>query len=232
MVQPSDIPEEVFLQEEDEELPAQSSVDQATLYHSRERRAGFVDPSKDLFRTHAYTVQDSPFDDDAAFTEADRDAPITVEAWVRRTATGARGIVVEVGDATTGMAIWIPDGGTDISACAGDAGDDGVTVTAADVLAADTQLAKVVFAVIPGTGQARLWVNGRLHAAGAAVNGALPNGWAAGEDGGIGEVATTCSDRIPVGDQITLTNAAVVAPVSFFRGQRPRQFTASPNPIS
>lgn len=208
----------------EEELLLQ--LDPAVLHAMRERRRSFADPAKGLLRTHAFVQAASPFNDGAAFPAKDRQVTFAVD--VRRDDTGARGVVAELGDSTTGLAIWVPNGGTDISACAGDVGADGVTVTAEDVLAANGQLASVVVSVIPGNGKMRIWVNGALMAAGEASGGSLPNGWAADENGGIGEVATTCTDRVPAGDKISLVNASIVSLLSAFVGQRPRQFNASP----
>lgn len=196
----------------------------ARTYAARERRRGHHDPARGLFRTHRYVSGDSGFDVGDAFP--DRDRPATFAVDVRRDTPSAQGIVFEAGDATTGLVIWVPMGGDDISASAGDAGDDGVTLTATDVLEADGQVARVVFAVIPGTGEARLWVNGEIRAAGVAVNGALPNGWASDSVAGIGEVQGTVSSRVPAADRITLVNASIVSTVDAFAGQRPRHFEA------
>lgn len=195
---------------------------QELAYNARERRRGHVDPGLGLFLTHRFRASDSGFDVGDAFP--DRNRPITFAVDVRRNDTGARGIVFEAGNDTTGLAIWIPSGGTDVSACAGNSGENGVTVTAENVLATDGQIARVVFSVIPGSGQARIWTNGELRGRGVSDAGVLPSGWAADSLGGIGEVQGSVSPRVPAGDRITLVNASIVSSVSVFRGQRPRQF--------
>ena len=194
----------------------------AAYYHARRRRRGHQDPAHGLFGTHSFVEADSGFDVGDSF--ADRTVPITFAVEVERTAASAQGIIVELGNSTAGLAIWILSGGTDIGACAGDAGDDGVTLTASSVLVADGQSARVVFSVVPSTGEARLWVDGELQARGASVNSPLPNGWSSDSAAGIGEVSGSATNRVPGGDKVSLANAVFVSPLRVYQGQKPRQF--------
>lgn len=196
----------------------------AAWYYARRRALAHADPKLGLAGTHTFRAADSGFDVGDAFPNRAR--AITVAVKVKRTASTARGIIIEFGNGTTGMALWIAGNNEDIVACAGDVGAGGVTSTASNVLQTDGQTASVVFSVIPGSGEFRLWVNGKLRDRDAAATTPLPNGWAADSAGGIGEVSGTASDRIPAGDKITLVGAAMISPVTVYDGQRPRHFNA------
>lgn len=196
--------------------------EQELAYEARERRRGHIDPGLGLFQTHRFALSDSGFEVGDAFP--DRDSPLTVSVTVRRDSSSAQGVMFEAGSEVTGLAIWIPSGGTDVSACAGNSGENGVTLTAKNVLLADGQTVRVTFSVIPGNGEARLWTDGEVRARGAAVSGQLPDGWGGTGTGGVGEVQGGVSSRVPVGDRITLTGATVTTPVVGFVRQRPRQF--------
>lgn len=142
---------------------------------------------------------------------------------VKRTAASPTGIILEFGSATVGLAIWFAVADGKIYAAAGDAGAaDGVTL--AGIAPPQDQIIRIVFSVIPGSGKARLWVNGRLVAAGEATGGSLPNGWADTGGGAIGAVETTVTTRVPAADRVTLANAAILSPANAFQNQQPRQF--------
>jgi hypothetical protein len=91
---------------------------------------------------------------------------------------------------------------------------------------------KVVAAVIPCTGEIRLWVNGALRIKAQAASGSFNVGtpadssWAEGPGaGGIGEVDGSITDRVPAGSQVAITDATIVSGrVSFYDDQRPQQF--------
>lgn len=200
---------------------------QAIAWKRRRRTLGHLDPSRGLDQSHGFAAAASGFDVSDHFP--DRSRPITIAVDVKREAATATGILFEAGDATTGLAIWLfptPAGPVDVFACAGDVGDDGITLTAENVLQGDGQIARIVFSVIPGTGEARLWVEGELRASGTSVNGELPNGWAADSAAGVGEVSGAVTTRVPAAQRVTLADALMVTPVRAFDGQRPIHFVA------
>ncbi len=193
----------------------------ATKFHSRERRKSLYDPSYGLFRTHQFDPDATGLVTGDIFP--DRTKAVTFAVTVKRTDATPTGIVLEFGDATTGLAIWFAEDDGKIYAAAGDGAlDDGVTLDG--IAPPDSQIIRIVFAVIPASGKARLWLNGQLVAAGEAAGGELPNGWAAAADGAIGAVDGAVTTRVPVADRITLDEAAIVSPVNAFHNQRPRQF--------
>lgn len=98
--------------------------------------------------------------------------------------------------------------GTDLSFTAGGAG--GVTITAAGVLSTVRNY-KIVVAVQAGTGEARLWVDGRLMARDGS-GGQLASGWADSTSGSYGT---------------GLTDASAVGKLSVFMKQLPRHFNES-----
>ena len=200
------------------------STSAQNLYHSRERRKSLYDPKYGLQQSHSYKVADSGFAVGAAFPNRAR--TITFAVTIRRSSAAAHGVIFEAGDATTGLAIWIPAGGSDISASVGDAGAGGATVTAANVLPVDGAEARVVVSVIPSTGELRLWVDGKLLGAATASTAPLPNGWAADSPAGVEAIAGTVTARVPIADRVALTAAAIITPVTAYDGQRPRQFGA------
>lgn len=206
--------------EQTRRLKELTADEQAALFHGRERRRSQADPRLGLFRTHRYVKADSGFDVGDAFPV--RTGPLTVAVKVERTGASPNGIVFEMGDATTGLAIYFD--GTTLGACVGDAGAGGVTLELADALTVVGQRLDIVFSVIPGNGKARLWVNGDMVLGSAAGDGSLTNGFAADSAAGIGEVSGTVTGRVPAGARVTLADISIVSPVSLYRGQRPRNF--------
>ena len=103
-----------------------------------------------------------------------------------------------------------------------------MTLTVTDAFAGEEPL-KVVGSVLPGTGQARLWIDGQSRAGATAVNGALPNGFTANVGdalGAIGQVNGSISSRVPGGDATNLVNCEVQGPLRFYKQQLPHQFLA------
>ena len=80
--------------------------------------------TSNLFRTHEFGLSDT-IDTSTQFPSGVLDQPITFRIKIRRTDASPNGIVFEVGDATTGAAIYI-DGST-IGFVIGAQGDDGDT---------------------------------------------------------------------------------------------------------
>lgn len=205
-----------------EQLRPLKSLDereQAIYFHSRERRRSLAGVPE-LFRTHRFGDIPTASLPAAAFTQRDR----LVTFWTSIRVTGAtpQGLIFELGDATTAVAAWITD--TTINLRAGDAGDDASLATYSQGGGLpDTLELDLVFAVRPGDGRTRIWGNGREIARQQAVNGQLPNGWAAGSDGAF---AAAAQGALPA--DVTQTGApsdfAVIQPLSVYVGQVPRQF--------
>lgn len=217
------------------------------MYFARKRRKSLFDPSFRLKRTHTFPIgTTSIITGDVLFPS--RNKAITVAVTVRRTGANPAGVVFELGSSIVGLAIWFAaaddkiyaaagnksdftdnvwvDGDVsfvdgDISFIDGDPGTEGLTLegTAPPI----GQKVRIVFSVIPTTGKARLWINGDLVASGDA-EGAFPNGWSDAGAGAVGEVNTTITERVAVGDRITLADVDIISPVSIFVNQRPRQF--------
>lgn len=194
---------------------------QAHNFNARERRKSLYDPSFELHRTHQFAYNATGLDTDGIFP--DRSKAITVAVTVKRTAASPTGIILELGSATTGLAIWFAVADGKIYAAAGDAAAaDGVTLEG--TAPPQDQIIRIVFSVIPESGKARLWLNGDLVAHGVSTNGDMPNGWADAGDGAVGAVDGTVTTRVPVADRVTLANAAIISPVNAYNNQRPRQF--------
>jgi hypothetical protein len=188
---------------------------------STKHRKSRYDPVYGLCRTHSYPVGTTEIDTGLAFPV--RSGVISVRCEVKITSAAPVGIVFELGSATTGLAIWIASADRKLMAAVGDAvADDGVTLTGP--VCQGGQKLRIVLAVIPSNGKARLWVNGKLVASGEAVSGTLPNGWSDTGVGMVGDVKTSVTTRVALADRIALSGADISAPVDLFVNQRPLQF--------
>lgn len=179
------------------------------------------DPAHGMGRTHFWPPTTTLIDTGTVFPA--RTKEVTFALTLKITAADPAGVAFELGSAATGVAIWIAAADRKLYAAVGDAAaNDGVTLTGP--VTANGQLLRVVLAVIPQTGKARLWVNGNLVAYGTAVNGALPNGWSDGAAGRVADVSGAVTTRVGVADRIALAGASVVSNVDAYNKQRPRQF--------
>jgi len=186
------------------------------------RRKSHLDPSLGLFRTHSFPVGTSNIFTGTVFPV--RTEPVTFSCKIATSTATPAGVVFELGSSTTGLAVWIAAADRKLMAAVGDsATDDGVTLTGP--VCRIGQVLRICLSCIPASGKARLWVNGHLVAAGTAVSLLLPHGWSDGEAGAVGNVRTSITTRVAVGDRIALTGAAVVEPVYGHQNQRPRQFS-------
>ena len=193
----------------------------ANQFHARERRKSLYDPSYELFRTHQFAYNETAILTGTRFP--DRTKPVTFSVTTRITAGSPTGIILELGSATVGLALWYAVADGKIYAAAGDAAAaDGVTLAGSAPPAG--QKTRIVFSVIPASGKARLWINGKLVAADEATNGEFPNGWADTASGAVGAVGGAVTTRVPMADRITLADVDIISPVNVFQNQRPRQF--------
>lgn len=188
------------------------------LLNATKRRKSLYDPTYKLFRTHEFADGATNIATGTIFP--DRTKPLTVGVTVKRTGATPTGVIFELGSSTTGLAIWFAAADGKIYAAAGEPAAGGVTLegTAPPI----GQIVRIVFSVIPSSGKARLWFNGKLVAAG--TGGLFTNGWADGADGAVGGVDTSVTPRVPVADRISLASAVILSPVSAYHNQRPRQF--------
>lgn len=200
-------------------LQGGTSRNQAVRFYGRERRRSLAGVPA-LFRTHAFAIGASiPA---AAFPAASIGRPVTFQTAIRFGAGAHAGLVFELGDATTSIAVWV-DGQT-LTLRAGNTGDD-LSTAAFDNGAAFAEGLELdlVAAVSPGDGRARLWANGREVARATAVNGAFPAGWGASSAGSFAAAASgaLAADVTETGAP---SNFAAVAPLSVYVGQVPRGF--------
>jgi hypothetical protein len=194
---------------------------QASLHSARERRASLAG-SPDLFRTHRIAI---PAASIAATTFPARTSPVTFKTSIRiTTGASAAGLIFEFGNATTAVAAWLAAAGV-LTLRAGDAGAADRTFSQFDNGGAfeDGQKLDLIFAVIPGDGRSRIWMNGLDVARDTATNGQLDNGWAASSAGAFAAAAV---GALPA--DVTETGAPtdfdVIQPLSVYVGQVPRHF--------
>lgn len=194
----------------------------ALAFHRRERTRSHRTVIAELFRTAEFLQSENPIVTSTVFPN--RTGDVTFEVEISIDGVGSNGLVFEFGSSLTGAAIYI--NGSSISFSAGDAANDGVTVTAAAGVPAQQNF-RIVAAVRAGTGEARLWVDGRLLGRGTAPNGKLPNGWSGSASGAVGTFSGPVSARVPVPQAVALTNASVVGPLKVYMKQVPRHFSES-----
>lgn len=199
---------------------SQSLLERVAAHHAHRNVLGRRNPTLGLFRTHAFAVGQGNIPTGTVFPDRMREITVSV---VLRVTGSARGIIFELGSATTGLVLWARMADRVLLAAAGDAvSADGVTLTGPQLQTG--QRLQLTFAAQPVTGKARLWVDGSLVAAGQATGGSFPNGWADTGEGAVGKVQGTVSTRVDQFSRIALANAAVVSRVSAAVGQIPRQF--------
>jgi hypothetical protein len=198
---------------------------QALAFYNRSRRNSLYDPTFELFRTHNFLASGNPIDTDAAFPGT-RLEGITFGIDITRTGSSSNGILFEFGDSSRGCAAAID--GADIIFAVGEnaASDNGVTLTASNVILAEDQLYRLVFATLPGTGGAVIWVNGRLVSFGQSVNQNFNGSWSGDADGAIGDVEGTVTDRIPAPQRVSLAECDINGYLNVFNKQLPRQFVS------
>jgi len=194
---------------------------------SQRNRKGRLDPASGLFETSRYSDGDS-IDPGPAFP--DKTLPMTFAIDIARNGSSPVGVIFEIGSDTGGTALWVEDGTTNIKFSAGDdvATDDGLTITATGAIVADDDVLKIVVAVLPGSGEAKMWINGKLVAAGQSVSGTMPQ-WTSGALGAVGEISGTVIDRVTSGSDVNLSDVDIVSPLRIYYNQLPKGFAAQPN---
>lgn len=195
----------------------------AGAYAARERRKSHYDPAYKLYRTHAIAAGD-PIDTATSFPGARTDE-ITFATTIKRSSVTSSGLVFEIGSEDLGVAVAVDGNELHIAAGEGLAANanGGATLLAGNaVLGVNTEY-RLVVSVRPGDGMLAAWVNGRLIGAVQAADLSMV-AWSDTDDGSAAAAAEgTVLDRIPSALQIAPSGFALVAPLSVYRGQRPRQ---------
>lgn len=202
---------------------------QAAYFASRERTRSLRDPSRDLHVTHRLGVSASDIDTDGIFGA--RTQLVTFATTVEITGESASGIICEFGGTTSGVKLAI-DGG-ELYAAAGnvdEAESDGIDASVEiAALAVTGARLRLVFAINPGAGLARVWANGSLVAR---VGQASPEVFLDGvwSDDNLGSVGAAHSGSASINRNLgspingAPSDFALVAPFLVFSGQVPRQF--------
>ena len=199
-------------------LKAFDAVEQAVYFHSRERRRSLAGVPE-LFKDMLLPIPTTPF---VINRYPDVDRPGTLRTAIRVTGAAPTGLIFEIGNATTALAIWVDD--SIIGCRMGDTGDDAAIALFDNTISLPIGIElDIVVAVRPGDGRIRMWFNGTERARATAVNGALPNGVSANSNGAFASAAIG-----PVPADVTQsgnpTNFDVIEPLSIYRGQVPRHF--------
>lgn len=191
-------------------------VAQASFFHNRQRRLSLLDPTAELFRTHVFSAASDNILTGTLFPV--RSTPLSISFEIVRGAGTPSGIILELGDSTTGLAIWAA--GADIGFAAGQGtGDAGLGGVAEDVLPSEGARVRIAATVVPGMSAIRIWANGTLKFR--ADGDPMTSGWASSASGAVGEVNGTVTPR--AGTSANLANCTIIGLVSAYAGQRPRQ---------
>lgn len=174
---------------------------QVRAFHSRERTRSQRTVVSELFRTHTF-VPEAVIPTATAFPY--RTGDVTFEFTLLISGPAPAGDVLQVG---SGPNVTLSISGTDLTLHVGGAGNDGVDLVAVDAVPSEGKY-HVAIAARAGTGEARLWVNGRLLARGQSVDENFSE-WSNDADGAYG---------------VGLTDASVVSLLSVFMKQVPRHF--------
>lgn len=121
--------------------------------------------------------------DEDSFPNKARDFALQVRV---RVTGAANGMIFELGDATTALALYMS--GTTVVMRAGNTGDDAAIATSG-VIGVNREL-QLIGVVRPGLGVVRIYDGSTELARATAVNGAFPAGWAAASDGAFAAAAT------------------------------------------
>lgn len=208
----------------------QSSLSRAAQHAARRRRLSTL--GGDLTRTHRLAgVAALPVASIATGTIFPvRTKPVTFRTKVQITENAGehRGLVFEFGSTAAGCALWIGD--ETVGFHAGPSGDtDGAT--ALYDLGAELPVGLVLdllASVNPGTGEVRLWGNGKEMARGKTGSG---DGFAAWSDTAAGSFASneqgTAVADVPSDSSQAPDGFEVLEPLSVYIGQIPRSFIGS-----
>lgn len=204
-------------------MPNKAAFDQ---YNATQRRKSLEDPAWPLAITNSLE-QNSGFDPTITFPSGALSRDVTISVILKRTAANPVGIIVEVGGATRGLALWVPAASTNgLGFAFGQSGNDGGFMTVDNVFPSDTLQVKIVAAVSPRNGEGRVWANGRRVMRINSVNGDLNTAWASSESGDVGNANGNVHPDVPIGDDISLSNIDILGKVHFHIGQLPLQFNS------
>jgi len=181
----------------------QGARQHAGFFHARERSKSIREIESGLFRTHVLPVASpSVLDTDALFPV--RGGPITVAILTDVAVAGT--VDVELGS-TAGRRLTVGVSDDAVSCRAGSTvADDSVVLTHNFPVALQGLLHRIVFAVVPGSGKGKLWIDGVIKDTNIAVNGNFNGDWADSLDGQI------------------FVSGANIARADVYLGQLPRQF--------
>ncbi|HEX5039659.1 MAG TPA: hypothetical protein VFW95_05945 [Candidatus Limnocylindria bacterium] len=177
---------------------------QALAFHRRERLLGHKTVVSDLFRTASFEPGDTI---PTATHFPYRTGDVAFEFELTVTGPAPAGDPLQIG---SGPNVTLSIVGTDLTLHVGGAGNDGVDLTAPDALPAEGKY-RIAIAARAGTGEARLWVNGRLLARGQSVDEDFSE-WSNDADGAYG---------------VGLTDAEVTSVLGVYMKQVPQHFDES-----
>jgi hypothetical protein len=179
---------------------------QAGLFHARERSRAFRSVTSDLYRTHQIPAGTTSIDTGDYFgDDASRTRHVTLQCKLQRTAGTSTGTLVSFGNAGRQLSVFLASN-TNLFIFAGATGNDQVALLATNVAPVQDQVFEVTISVEPGVGRVSLWVDGRFHCSGVAVNETFDGAWCA-------DVATGAVGSSLVGVQMS--------DLSVFLGQSP-----------
>lgn len=179
---------------------------QATQFHARERNRSFRDATRDLFKTHDLPRLAGVIDTDVVFPDPVRDSVFTIS--IEGTPSTGESTLITLGGGGEAQLTLGYTNGDLVATAGGPDADDTIDLGASSALILD-KFQTIVFAVRPGTGEGRLWIDGLLFDRATSVNGSFGGPFAGPGDGSV-----------------AVSTPAALARVQAFTKQIPRHFNA------
>jgi hypothetical protein len=202
----------------------QSEAQKAVRFYGRERRKSLAGIPR-MFRTHnlfGASMSVSTIDTDALFP--DRSGPVTFRTAIRIDANPCAGLIFELGSSTSGCALALLNQYIGFAAGTHDGTHGGNALfNNGSPLPPGLEL-ELVGALRPGSGEIRLWGNGRELARLTVSAGNFAGSWADSEDGSFADASSGTIPAALAAADFAPTNFTVIEPLSVYVGQVPRHF--------
>lgn len=166
---------------------------QAAAFYFRERRKNSFDPTFKLFGTHRFAEADGSFNPGASFPSLQ--TPITFRIELRRTAATSNGVIFKTGESSRGLILSLLGDQLTLAAGGGSGTDDGIDGVSSSIINQGVRYT-IVVALLPSTGEVKVFVNGRVVIDLVTVDQNFGVGWTTSGNGSIGTVDGTANNRL------------------------------------
>lgn len=206
---------------------ANSQLQSFLIKKRRDRTKSLRDIMSGLYPTHNLGLADANITVASVFPVRNR--PVTFSTEIEVTNANPSGLIFEFGSSARGIKLGVANAKIQYAAGDGDAGTEVTigSIAIPTITATPGYRFKIVLAINPGNGKARLWVNGQIKVRSepTPASGLEGGEWADSGAGSVGSAEQGTSN--PRTDDVITTapsGFALVAPVKVAMGQLPRQF--------